>query len=80
MDEDSSWAMGHWNKATERTQDRLEVRQDVQGLYPGLEACEPSRFRQYKGAGELPRVKNGLGIAIVPPKGVMSDKRPARRM
>jgi small subunit ribosomal protein S8 len=36
-------------------------------------------LRQYKGAGELPRVKNGLGIAIVSTsKGVMSDKQ-ARR-
>ncbi|HUH35241.1 MAG TPA: 30S ribosomal protein S8 [Moheibacter sp.] len=36
-------------------------------------------LRQYKGAGELPRVLNGLGIAIVSTsKGVMTDKQ-ARR-
>lgn len=32
-------------------------------------------LRQYKSAGELPRVKNGLGIAVVSTsKGVMTDK------
>ena len=32
-------------------------------------------LRKYKGAGELPRVLNGLGIAIVSTsKGVMTDK------
>ena len=33
-------------------------------------------LRQYKGAGELPRVLNGLGVAIVSTsKGVMTDKQ-----
>jgi small subunit ribosomal protein S8 len=33
-------------------------------------------LRQYKGSGELPRVLNGLGIAIVSTsKGVMTDKQ-----
>ncbi|MFS8630247.1 MAG: 30S ribosomal protein S8, partial [Bacillales bacterium] len=33
-------------------------------------------LRQYKGAKELPRVLNGLGIAIVSTsKGVMTDKQ-----
>lgn len=33
-------------------------------------------LRVYKGVGELPRVMNGLGIAIVStPKGIMSDKQ-----
>ena len=37
-------------------------------LRPGL--------RVYKGSGDLPRVMNGLGIAIVStPKGVMTDRR-----
>lgn len=33
-------------------------------------------LRQYKGSGELPRVLNGLGVAIVSTsKGVMTDKQ-----
>lgn len=33
-------------------------------------------LRQYKGAGELPRVLNGLGVAIISTsKGVMTDKQ-----
>lgn len=33
-------------------------------------------LRVYKGVGKLPRVMNGMGIAIVStPKGVMSDKQ-----
>jgi small subunit ribosomal protein S8 len=45
----------------------------------GLKRVSRPGLRQYKGAGELPRVKNGLGIAIVSTsKGVMSDKQ-ARR-
>ena len=45
----------------------------------GLKRVSRPDLRQYKGAGELPRVKNGLGIAIVSTsKGVMSDKQ-ARR-
>ena len=45
----------------------------------GLKRVSRPGLRQYKGAGELPRVKNGLGVAIVSTsKGVMSDKQ-ARR-
>lgn len=45
----------------------------------GLKRVSRPGLRQYKGADELPRVKNGLGIAIVSTsKGVMSDKQ-ARR-
>lgn len=37
-------------------------------------------LRQYKGAGELPRVRNGLGISIISTsQGVMTDKE-ARRI
>ncbi len=33
-------------------------------------------LRQYKGSGELPRVLNGLGVAIISTsKGVMTDKQ-----
>ncbi len=33
-------------------------------------------LRQYKSSGELPRVKNGLGVAVVSTsKGVMTDKQ-----
>ncbi len=39
---------------------------------------KPGR-RVYAGVGELPRVRNGLGVAIIStPRGVMSDKQ-ARR-
>ncbi len=42
----------------------------------GLKRVSRPGLRQYKGAGELPRVKNGLGVAIVSTsKGVMSDKQ-----
>lgn len=42
----------------------------------GLKRVSRPGLRQYKGADELPRVKNGLGVAIVSTsKGVMSDKQ-----
>lgn len=41
----------------------------------GLERVSKPGLRKYSGAGELPRVKNGLGVAVVSTShGVMTDK------
>lgn len=41
-----------------------------------IERVSRPGLRVYKGSGDLPRVMNGLGIAIVStPKGVMTDRR-----
>jgi small subunit ribosomal protein S8 len=41
-----------------------------------LERVSRPGLRVYKGTGDLPRVMNGLGIAIVStPKGVMTDRK-----
>lgn len=41
----------------------------------GLQRASKPGLRKYSGANELPRVKNGLGVAIVSTsKGVMTDK------
>lgn len=41
----------------------------------GLDRASKPGLRKYSGAGELPRVLNGLGVAIVSTsKGVMTDK------
>jgi len=41
-----------------------------------IERISRPGLRVYKGSSELPRVMNGLGIAIVStPKGVMTDRR-----
>jgi small subunit ribosomal protein S8 len=41
-----------------------------------IERISRPGLRIYKGSGDLPRVMNGLGIAIVStPKGVMTDRR-----
>ena len=41
----------------------------------GLQRASKPGLRKYAGANELPRVKNGLGVAIVSTsKGVMTDK------
>lgn len=42
----------------------------------GLERISRPGLRRYVGAKEMPRVLNGLGIAIVStPKGIMTDKK-----
>lgn len=42
----------------------------------GLKRVSRPGLRQYAGAGEMPRVLNGLGVAIVSTsKGVMTDKK-----
>jgi len=41
-----------------------------------IERVSKPGLRVYKGKDDLPRVMNGLGVAIVPtPKGVMTDRR-----
>ena len=41
-----------------------------------IERISRPGLRVYKGSSDLPRVMNGLGIAIVStPKGVMTDRR-----
>ena len=41
-----------------------------------IERVSRPGLRVYKGSGDLPRVMNGLGIAIVStPKGVMTDRK-----
>ena len=41
----------------------------------GLQRASKPGLRKYAGAGTIPRVKNGLGVAIVSTsKGVMTDK------
>lgn len=41
-----------------------------------IERVSKPGLRIYKGCGEIPRVMNGLGIAIVStPKGVMTDRK-----
>lgn len=42
----------------------------------GLQRISRPGLRRYAGAKEMPRVLNGLGIAIIStPKGIMTDKR-----
>ncbi len=42
----------------------------------GIHRISRPGLRQYKGKSEMPRVKNGLGIAIISTsKGVMTDKQ-----
>lgn len=60
---------------------RIYLKYDAQGEPVILSLKRASRpgLRQYVGAGNLPRVRNGLGIAIVSTShGVMTDKE-ARR-
>lgn len=48
---------------------------DDRSVIRHLERVSSPGRRVYKGARELPRVRNGLGIAIVStPRGVMSDR------
>lgn len=46
----------------------------------GLQRVSRPGLRRYAGAGELPRVKNGLGIAIISTsQGLMTDKEARTR-
>lgn len=54
----------------------------VQGQHSmlGLQRVSRPGLRRYAGADELPRVKNGLGIAVISTsQGLMTDKEARRR-
>ncbi len=58
----------------------LKYDQDDQPVIKMMERVSKPGLRRYVGAADLPRVKNGLGIAIISTsRGVMSDKE-ARRI
>ena len=53
----------------------VQYRQQAQVQAQCAQALEPG-LRVYKGKDDLPRVMNGLGVAIVStPKGVMTDRK-----
>ena len=58
---------------------KIALKYDSQSGLPaitGLKRVSRPGLRQYRGATELPRVKNGLGIAIVSTSnGVVTDKQ-----
>jgi small subunit ribosomal protein S8 len=61
---------------------RVYLKYDAAGepAIRNLKRVSSPGLRRYVGAGELPRVKNGLGVAIVSTsRGVMTDKE-ARRI
>lgn len=61
---------------------RLYLKYDREGqpVIRSLQRVSSPGLRKYAGADELPRVKNGLGVAIVSTsRGVMTDKE-ARRV
>jgi small subunit ribosomal protein S8 len=62
---------------------KIALRYDPQSKRPAitkLQRVSTPGLRRYAGAGELPRVLNGLGVAIVSTsKGLMTDKE-ARKM
>jgi small subunit ribosomal protein S8 len=66
-------------KSTANNKATLEIALKYHAGRPVIERIERiSRpgLRIYKGAGDIPRVMNGLGIAIVStPKGVMTDRK-----
>jgi small subunit ribosomal protein S8 len=46
----------------------------------GMQRVSRPGLRRYAGAGELPRVKNGLGVAVISTsQGLMTDKEARRR-
>ncbi len=53
----------------------LKYGQNKERVITGLKRISKPGLRVYAGANEIPRVLNGLGIAIIStPKGVMTDK------
>ena len=58
---------------------KIALKYDKQTNKPAIKKIQRASrpgLRQYKGAAELPRVLNGLGIAIISTsKGVMTDKK-----
>lgn len=58
----------------------LKYASDGSPVIRDLKRVSSPGLRKYVGAGELPRVKNGLGVAILSTsRGVMTDKE-ARRV
>ncbi len=57
---------------------KIALKYDANTKRPAIQVLErvsKPGLRKYKGAGELPRVLNGLGIAVLSTsKGVMTDK------
>lgn len=66
-------------KAVAGNKSTLEIALKYHAGRPVIEKIErvsKPGLRIYKGSGDIPRVMNGLGIAIVStPKGVMTDRR-----
>jgi len=64
-----------------KTQDNIKIalkydRDTKESVIKDLQRLSKPGLRKYSGAGELPRILNGLGIAIVSTsKGVMTDKQ-----
>lgn len=53
----------------------LKYGQDREGIIQGLKRVSLPSRRHYVGKDEIPRVRNGLGLAILTtPKGILSDK------
>ena len=53
----------------------LKYDQDRQGVIQGMKRVSLPSRRFYVGKDEIPRVRNGLGLAILTtPRGVLSDK------
>jgi len=49
---------------------------DTRSVINGLRRISRPGIRSYQNAGELPRVNNGLGVAVVSTsKGLMTDKQ-----
>jgi small subunit ribosomal protein S8 len=60
-----------------RPQLRLEVRYRYDGepLIDGIKRVSRPGCRVYVGVAEIPRVRNGLGLAVLStPKGILSDR------
>ena len=53
----------------------LKYNKDRKSAITGLERVSRPGYRRYTGVDEIPRVLNGLGIAILStPKGILTDK------
>jgi small subunit ribosomal protein S8 len=64
-----------------KTQDNIKIalkydRDTKESVIKDLQRLSKPGLRKYAGAGEIPRILNGLGVAIVSTsKGVMTDKQ-----
>ncbi len=58
----------------------LKYAEDEKPVFHRLERVSRPGLRRYVNAGEIPRVKNGLGIAIISTSaGIVSDREARRR-